>query len=121
MDLENTRKKQLSSDMRELICKKYDEGESKKNISDVLKINYKTVASVILKYVTTGNTQAKKKRVSKIKKISNEAQGLIINANEKDVSISLEKLKSKLNQIYGIDVCTSKVNNIIFNLNYSFK
>lgn len=115
------RKKQLSNEIRQLICSKYDAGKTTLMISNELELNYETVKSVLRLYKASGRIEAKKQRRPKPKKINLNEEVFITNLISEDVSITLENIKSKLREETGIIVSKSSIARSIENMNYSFK
>ncbi|KAM0675866.1 hypothetical protein GVAV_000642, partial [Gurleya vavrai] len=82
--------------VRELIIKKYNNKEGAITIADSLQQNVSTVQNIIRTFKQEGRVDAKKTRVPREKKITEEAERKINEYISADISITLNKIKSKL-------------------------
>lgn len=110
----------ISSDLRKAIIESYNNGHSKKNISEILNVKLSTVYSIIDVYVLEGRLETKK-RGSRPKALNDEHVLAIRRWIDDDASITLSALKNKLLEVYGISVCTKTIDNYIDSFGYSFK
>lgn len=115
------RKKQLSDDIRNLVCSKYDDGKSPTVIARELNINVNTIRTILNVYKANGRVIAKKRRNPKPLKISLAMQEFIREKISDDVSITLRSLKSSLLTERGISVSKSTIARSIDAFNFSFK
>jgi transposase len=115
------RKKQNNDQIRKLIVSKFQEGCSVLNISNQLNMNYRTVATILRVYKTTGRIELIKKRAEKQRKINESAKILIFNKVREYCSITLKQLKEYLANEFYINVSLSTISRQLKHLQFSFK
>jgi transposase len=102
----------IGDEIKRLILDKYDSGLDMMTISEVLKVNYNSVSSIISCYKKSGNILKKSFRQPKTKKLSNDQENFILDLIQDDVSITLKKMVEKIYLQFSIKVSPSTINRI---------
>lgn len=111
----------LSDDIRKRIINSYLTGHSKKEIAAVLNVKVSSVYAVIGIYLKEGRIESKLKGGPRRKALSDEHVRALKEWIDEDASSTLDALRTKLINTFGVTVSTTTVNNYIDSFSYSFK
>ena len=111
----------VTDSIRELVCDKYRNNISVKQISLELNVKYQTVVSIINVYKRTGRIRACKTHIGRPKGI-NVGHGNFLKAlMQENCSITLKEMSRKLYENFNINPSISTINRACMGFNYSFK
>lgn len=116
-----TRRVRLDSNLRALICLKYDQGDLKKEIADDLRLKYTTVSSVIDVYTETGRIEKNTKNAGRKSKLTTKDKEKILEYIKEDCSIGLEEIRRRLEVERAVYVSTTTIGRVLDDFHYSFK
>lgn len=114
-------KKQISNQLRELVCTKYTAGLGPTQISEDLSLNIKTVTSIINVFKKTGRIHKIDAKTGRPKSLNCESRHLIQSQIDNDVSTTLKTIKAKLGEEQGVNVSESTIHRAIADFNYTLK
>lgn len=117
----NTTKSTISNSIRLLICEKYENSISMRQIANDLHLNYQSVVSIVNIYKNSSRITKLKTHSGRPKKINENIKNLIKNWVNDDCSITLSAIKTKLASEHGLIVSLSTINRLMGEFNYSFK
>lgn len=111
----------ITNEMRNLICKKYENGKTIREISEELEFNYYTLAAIIRKYKTKGIATSEKNKCGRKKLLNDEDGNMVRQIISSDVSTSLQEMKNTLEVNHNKHVSISTIHRMIQSFEYSFK
>ena len=112
--------KSIDVNIRELICKGYDDGELITELSDCYKVNYQTVRSIIRKYKRTGRVNKSPKKNNRQPKLSPRKIMKVRRLIDQDCTTTLKAIQEKLSQ-ENIRVSLRTIGRAVRTFYYRFK
>lgn len=113
--------KNITREIKELICSKYEAGKSLKCISEDLDVNYSTTSEIIRRYKADGQCIKMKRGCSGRKKSLNDADfHAIKNEISMDASVTLQHIQKRLAE-NNKNVSISTIHRAIDSFEYSLK
>lgn len=113
--------KQIGNALREIICNKYTNGKTIKDISTELDCKYTTVQSVIKNFRNENRICSAKYKCGRKKKINESDATELRKLIADDCSVTLDVMKDKLAQSTSKIVSKSTIHRALRNFEYSFK
>ncbi|XP_074604096.1 uncharacterized protein LOC141857502 [Brevipalpus obovatus] len=111
----------VSDEMRKLVCSMRDEGSTPKEISDITKISYRTVISIINIYKSSGRIEKNRVRVGRPETLTEQDKVFIKELLDENCTLPLEKIKSELLRKKLAHASIRTIGRAISSFNYSFK
>jgi transposase len=121
MTNENTNRRKITNNERAFIIRKYYNNTNIKQISEELEMNRNTVTSIIRLFEKTGRIEMKSTRSPRRKLLNDEAILFIRNEVDREVSLTLKALKTKVYEQLNISCSTTTIENALKKLHYTFK
>lgn len=115
------KKSTVSDDIRRLVCRKYDLGESYGMIAAALELPYRTVQSIVRSYKKNGHPEKSKNRHRHQSKLGERGKLFIKKILDKDCTKTFRFIKAKLERKKGIIVSERTIGRAVKSFNYSFK
>ncbi|XP_074596279.1 uncharacterized protein LOC141851433 [Brevipalpus obovatus] len=115
------KKNSVSDDIRKLVCKKYDSGETYGMIAIAVELPYRTVQSIVRSYKRNGHPEKSKNWYRQQSKLGDAGRVFIKKVLDKDCTKTFRYIRAKLEQKKGISVSERTIGRAVDSFNYSFK
>ena len=111
----------ISNETRKNVIMAYENGHANKNIAHILNVNISSVYAIIKVYLSESRINKKTKGGTRIMKMATEHIQSLQNWIDDDCSVSLEALKTRLMEVYSLNVSIMTISRYITEFNYTLK
>lgn len=114
-------KKETSNELRKKIITAFQKGHGNREISEILDVNFKTVAGIIKIFSETGRIEKKLRGGVRNQKLNSLIKNSIMTWVDEDCSLTLKKLKIRVFEEFSKTVSLKTIDRVLIEFSYSFK